>query len=69
MLSLGHILISDLVISNLFRHSKYDFTLFGHTFLTTKVFCMRYVYTKLVFAQKDMIAISYMHSYSSFLYI
>ena len=47
MLSLGLILISDLVVTNLLIHSlsgTYDSTLLGHTFLTPKVF-LHEIYT------------------------
>ena len=47
MLSLGRILISDLVVTNLLIHSLpgiYDSTLPGHAFLTPKVF-LHEIYT------------------------
>ena len=46
MLSLGHILITDLVVANLFIHSLpgiYNSTLLGHIFFTPKAFCMRFI--------------------------
>ena len=53
MLNLGHILISDLVVTNLFMHSLPDMniaTLLGHTFLHeivihTYVYMYTYIHT------------------------
>ena len=45
MLSLGCILISNLVVANLLMYiftSRYDSTLLGRAFLHQKCFCMRY---------------------------
>ena len=44
MLSLGHILISDLVVTNLFMHSLPGMILLylATPFLAPKVFCIRY---------------------------
>ena len=41
---LGHILISDLVVANLFMY-RYDSTLLGRTFFTQKVFLHKIAYT------------------------
>ena len=48
MLSLGCILISDLVVAHLLMHSlscRYDSTLLGCTFLHQRWFCMEYIHS------------------------
>ena len=61
MLSLGHILISDLAIANLFMYSLpgYDSILLGHTFSIMIVFLHEITST--------YIYISYLHMYIQYI--
>ena len=63
MLSLGHILISGFVVTNLFMHySLLDSTLLGHAFFHWRCFYMRYHHFCKVHVYMVQLSLPHMHS-------